>query len=86
MLKISIITVCYNSADTIEKTIRSVVSQNYSHIEYIIVDGESTDDTLHILEKYKGNISKLISEKDAGIYFAKISSGDLFSIHKIILY
>ncbi|MBA3704391.1 MAG: glycosyltransferase [Bacteroidetes bacterium] len=85
MLKISIITVCYNSADTIEKTIRSVVSQNYSHIEYIIVDGGSKDDTIHILEKYKNNISKIISEKDAGIYFAinkgiAAATGDIIAI------
>ena len=59
MLKVSIITVCYNSAETIENTIRSVISQDYNNIEYIVVDGGSTDNTLHILEKYKTNISCL---------------------------
>ncbi|MGQ0829908.1 MAG: glycosyltransferase family 2 protein [Bacteroidota bacterium] len=85
MLKVSIITVCYNSAETIEATIRSVVSQDYNNIEYIIVDGKSTDSTLHIVEKYKDQISKVISEKDAGIYFAinkgiAAATGDIIAI------
>jgi len=85
MLKVSIITVCYNSAETIEATIRSVVSQDYNTIEYIIVDGQSTDATLHIIEKYKDQISKIISEKDAGIYFAinkgiAAATGDIIAI------
>lgn len=70
MLKVSVITVCYNSSETIENTIQSVVSQNYSNIEYIIVDGLSTDDTLKIVDKYKKNIARIISEKDDGIYDA----------------
>ncbi len=85
MLKVSIITVCYNSAKTIENTIRSVISQDYNNIEYIVVDGGSIDNTLHILEKYKTNISKLISENDEGIYFAinkgiAIATGDIIAI------
>jgi glycosyltransferase involved in cell wall biosynthesis len=85
MLKVSIITVCYNSAETIESTIQSVVSQNYSNIEYILVDGKSTDDTLKIIEKYKNNISKICSEKDDGIYFAinkgiALATGDIIAI------
>ena len=85
MPKVSIITVCYNSSATIESTIRSVVSQNYPDIEYIIVDGKSQDNTLEILEKYKSNISKIISEKDDGIYFAinkgiAIATGDIIAI------
>lgn len=85
MLKISIITVCYNSAETIENTIRSVVSQDYNSIEYIIVDGGSTDETLRIIEKYKTNVSKLISEKDDGIYHAinkgiALATGDIIGI------
>jgi len=70
MLKVSIITVCYNSAETIEGTIQSVISQNYSNMEYIIVDGKSTDATLSIIEKYKDKITRVISEKDNGIYDA----------------
>lgn len=69
-MKVSIITVCYNSSETIESTIQSVVFQNYSDIEYIIVDGLSTDDTLKIIDRYKSSISKIISEKDDGIYDA----------------
>ena len=85
MLKVSVITVCYNSAETIEATIRSVVSQDYNNIEYIIVDGRSSDNTFHIIEKYKSQISKIISEKDEGIYFAinkgiAAATGDIIAI------
>jgi glycosyltransferase len=82
-MKVSIITVCYNSASTIEATIRSVVSQDYQNIEYIIIDGSSTDSTLSIVEKYKDSISKVISEKDNGIYFA-INKGINFATGDII--
>lgn len=85
MLKVSIITVCYNSSETIESTIRSVVSQNYTNIEYIVVDGLSSDSTLSIVEKYKNKIAKVISEKDNGIYDAinkgiAASTGDVVAI------
>lgn len=69
-MKISIITVCFNSSKTIRDTIESVISQSYKNIEYIVVDGGSTDKTLEILENYKNNINVLISEKDEGIYDA----------------
>jgi cellulose synthase/poly-beta-1,6-N-acetylglucosamine synthase-like glycosyltransferase len=62
--KISIITVCYNSAKTIEDTIQSVLSQNYKNIEYIIIDGLSTDNTLEIINQYKNEIAVIVSEKD----------------------
>ncbi|MBQ6224839.1 MAG: glycosyltransferase [Bacteroidaceae bacterium] len=65
--KITVITVCYNSAQTIEKTIQSVVSQDYAHREYIVVDGLSTDGTLSIVDKYRSQIDVVISEKDKGI-------------------
>lgn len=85
MLKVTVITVCYNNAQTIEATIRSVISQDYNNIEYIIVDGSSTDNTLEIVEKYKTQISRIISEKDEGIYFAinkgiAVASGDIIAI------
>jgi len=82
MDKISIITVCFNAEKTIEETIKSVLSQSYKNIEYIVVDGKSTDDTLKIVNKYKKNISKIISEKDNGLYDAmnkgvKLSTGQI---------
>jgi glycosyltransferase involved in cell wall biosynthesis len=69
-MKVSIVTVCYNSAATIEHTIQSVLSQSYENIEYIIVDGGSNDATLDIINSYKDKISKVISEPDKGIYDA----------------
>lgn len=68
--KITVVTVCYNAAETIEKTILSVVGQTYNNIEYLIIDGGSKDDTLAIIKKYESNISKWISEPDKGIYDA----------------
>ncbi len=66
----SIITVSYNSAKTIEKTIISVLNQTSKDFEYIIIDGGSTDGTIDIIKKYKDNISYWVSEKDGGIYDA----------------
>ena len=68
--KISVITVCWNCVDDIERTILSVISQTYSNFEYIIVDGASTDGTLDVIKKYETKISILISEPDEGIYNA----------------
>lgn len=67
---ISIITVVYNGEKTIEQTITSVLEQTYKNIEYIIVDGKSTDGTMQIVSQYKGKIAKIICEKDKGIYDA----------------
>ena len=84
-IKISIITVCYNAENTLKKTIESVISQDYNNIEYIIIDGGSTDGTVDIIKKYSYRISYWISEKDNGIYDAmnkglsKIT-GDLIGI------
>ena len=66
----SIITVSYNSVETIEKTIKSVISQTFEDFEYIIIDGGSTDGTLDIINKYRRDISIIISEKDDGVYDA----------------
>lgn len=84
-LKVSIITVCYNSEKTIEETIRCVLSQDYQNIEYIIIDGDSNDNTLEVINKYREKVDILISEKDAGIYDAmnkgiKMASGDIIGI------
>ena len=69
--KITIITATYNSAETLEQTIASVAMQDYPYVEYIIVDGASTDGTVDIIKKYDNKIPiKWISEKDAGIYDA----------------
>jgi glycosyltransferase involved in cell wall biosynthesis len=69
-VKITIITACFNNADTIRDTINSVLSQSYPDIEYVIVDGNSTDRTLQVVKEFGGRISRIISEKDDGIYFA----------------
>ncbi len=69
-MKISIITVCFNAENTIERCLLSVLDQSYSDIEYIIIDGFSADSTVSIIEKYKSHISKLVSEPDKGIYDA----------------
>jgi glycosyltransferase involved in cell wall biosynthesis len=81
-LKVSVVTVTFNSAETVEDTIKSVINQDYNNIEYIIVDGLSKDNTLEIVSKYKEKISKVISEKDNGIYDAiskgiNLASGDI---------
>lgn len=70
MIKVSVITVCFNSAGTIRDTIESVRSQSYPDIEYIIVDGGSSDGTLEIIKEYGDSVSLLISEPDRGIYDA----------------
>ena len=68
--KISIVTPCYNSEDTIEGTLKSIYNQEYSNLEHIVMDGGSTDRTIEILEKYRSKITKLISQKDKGQYYA----------------
>lgn len=88
---VSIITVCYNSEKTLAKTIESVLNQTYDSVEYLIVDGKSTDQTVRIAESYnqrfrqKGYVYKIISERDKGIYDAmnkgiQIATGELVGI------
>jgi len=69
-MKISIITAVYNNESTIRDAIESVLSQTHDDIEYIIIDGKSTDKTLDIINEYKDNIDIIVSEKDGGIYDA----------------
>ena len=68
--KISVVTVCYNSVDAIEETMLSVLNQTYPNIEYIIIDGGSTDGTVDIIKKYADRLDYWISEPDKGIYDA----------------
>lgn len=68
--KISIVTVSYNCIDEIERTIISVVEQDYPNLEYIVVDGNSNDGTVDLIKKYSTNIDTLICEQDEGIYDA----------------
>lgn len=69
-MKVSIVTVCFNSNQFIKDAIESVLLQDYLDIEFIIVDGGSTDGTIEIIESYKSRISKIICEPDDGIYDA----------------
>ena len=82
---ISIITVVFNAVNSVETTIESVLSQTYTNVEYIIIDGGSTDGTVEILNRYKLRLSALISEKDNGIYNAMnkgitLAKGELVGI------
>ena len=82
---VSIITVVLNGERHIEDTIKSVLSQTYNNIEYIVVDGKSSDGTIDIVNKYSSSISHIISEKDDGLYYAmnkgiKIASGEIIGI------
>jgi len=70
MPKLTVITIVYNNVRDIERTIKSVLNQTHKNIEYIIIDGKSTDGTLEVIEKYKTHISKIVSETDKGIYDA----------------
>ncbi|MEB0260654.1 MULTISPECIES: glycosyltransferase family 2 protein [unclassified Mucilaginibacter] len=83
--KISVITVSFNAQSTIERSIQSVISQNYDNVEYIIIDGRSSDSTVSIAEKYRDHIKVLVSEPDKGIYDAMnkgiaLATGDVVGI------
>ena len=80
-MKVSVVTICFNAEDSIERTIVSVLNQTYPGIEYIIIDGASTDGTMRIVNTYRDSISKIVSEPDKGIYDAmnkgiKLATGD----------
>lgn len=82
IIKISVVTVAFNAANTIEDTIRSVARQIYSDVEHILVDGASTDGTLDVIERHHDKLTKVISEPDRGIYDAmnkgiRVATGDV---------
>lgn len=84
-MKVSIITITYNSAETVEDTIRSVTGQDYPDVEYILIDGASNDATLEIAHRYADRIARIVSEKDKGIYDAmnkgvRHATGDIIGI------
>ncbi len=91
-MKISIITSVYNNKETIAESINSVLSQTYDNIEYIVVDGASTDGTVNIIKQYKNKISTFISEPDKGIYDGlnkgiELATGDVIGfLHSDDLY
>jgi len=84
-MRVSIITVCYNRAATLEKAILSALTQDYKDIEYIVIDGNSTDGTKAIIEKYTNRIAQYISEPDNGMYDAinkglALATGDIVGL------
>lgn len=97
-ISITVVTVCYNAVNDIEKTIMSVLGQTYKNIEYIIIDGGSIDGTIDIINKYKEHISLFVSEPDKGIYDAMnkglmkangqwinfMNAGDTFASNSVI--
>jgi glycosyltransferase involved in cell wall biosynthesis len=82
-IKISLITVTFNAGNTIERCIQSVISQTYKNVEYIIIDGASTDVTLQIVKSYSNHIHRIVSEPDKGIYDA-MNKGIAFATGDIV--
>lgn len=84
-MKVSIITCCYNRAATIRGAIESVLAQDYSDIEYIVVDGASKDGSLDVINEYKDRITTILSEPDHGMYEAinkgiRLATGDIVAL------
>jgi glycosyltransferase involved in cell wall biosynthesis len=97
-MRLSVITINYNNKEGLEKTVLSVIQQTYTNFEYIIIDGNSTDGSKLVIEKYANNIHKWVSERDKGIYDAMnkgiakasgvyclfINSGDVLTQNKVL--
>jgi glycosyltransferase len=84
-MTISLITTCYNRAATIERTIKSAISQDYNEIEYIVIDGASKDGSMDIIKRYSGHIAHVVSEIDTGMYQAinkgiRLAAGDVIGL------
>jgi glycosyltransferase len=84
-MTISLITTCFNRANTIERTIQSVLSQDHNNVEYIVIDGASTDGSAEIIERYFDRITHFVSEPDNGMYEAinkgiRLASGDIIGL------
>lgn len=69
-MKVSVITVCFNSASTLERALQSVVDQDWPDVEHIVIDGASTDSTMEILQRFRPHLAHLVSEPDKGVYDA----------------
>ena len=82
-MKISIITIVYNRRETIAEAIESVLGQTYTDIEYIVVDGASTDGTIEVLSKYADKFTRYVSEADSGLYDA-LNKGILMATGDVI--
>lgn len=84
-MKVTLITTCFNRKDTIREAIESVLAQDYSNIEYIIVDGASTDGSTDIINEYKNRVAKILCEPDHGMYEAinkgiRLATGDVIGL------
>ncbi|MDR7210666.1 glycosyltransferase family 2 protein [Flavobacterium piscis] len=84
-MKVSVITVCYNRRTTIEQSIKSVLEQDYPYIEYIVIDGNSSDGTKDVINSYSDKITQYISEPDKGMYDAinkglSLATGDIIGL------
>ena len=83
MLKVTVITICYNNEGDIRNTLESVVAQDYSNLEYIVIDGNSSDNTLKIIQEFASRISRIVSEPDNGMYDA-INKGLMLATGEIV--
>lgn len=84
-LRISVVTVCWNSAATIARTLASVAAQNWPNVEHIVIDGASTDGTQQVITEHGGHVAQFVSENDNGIYDAMnkgiaLATGDIIGI------